>query len=420
MVALIWLRGLVARRPARLVATAAGVAIAVALIASIGTFLSSTTAQMTGRAVAGVPVDWQVEVQAGADPAAVLDRVRRAPGVVRALPVRFAPTPGLEAATAGSTQTTGPGRVVGLPPGYAKAFPGELRLLAGRGDGVLLAQQTAANLHARPGDKMTIRRTGMAPATVVVDGVVDLPAADSLFQRVGAPAGAQPSAPPDNVILLPAASFSVLERTAVRTQVHVGLDGVLPSSPSAAYAEVTGQARNLESKLAGTGIVGDNAGTALDQARGDALYAQLLFLFLGLPGALLTGLVTVSIATAGGTRRRRDAALLRTRGATTRQLTGLALAETALAAGLGTAVGLLAALLIGQASFGTASFGAGPLAATCGAPARRWRASASRWHRSRARPGRTPAHSRSPVSGARSVACEAVPSGSGRGSTPWP
>ena len=36
-----------------------------------------------------------------------------------------------------------------------------------------------------------------------VDGVVDLPQANSLFQTVGAPPGAQPTAPPDNVVLLP-------------------------------------------------------------------------------------------------------------------------------------------------------------------------------------------------------------------------
>jgi putative ABC transport system permease protein len=74
-------------------------------------------------------------------------------------------------------------------------------------------------------------------------------------------------------------------------------------------------------------------------------------------------MVTASIASAGSDRRRRDAALLRTRGASTRQLVRVALAESALAGGIGVAVGLGAALIIGQAAFGTASFGAGTLAA---------------------------------------------------------
>src|SRR6478752_2844747 len=245
MTSLLWLRGLILRRPSRLIATSIGVALAVALIASIGTFLSSTTAHMTARAAVAVPVDWQVEVQS---PSA-LALIRRTPGVVRALPVRFAATTGLRASTGGTVQTTGPGQVVGLPAGYSRAFPGELRTLAGSGSGVLLAQQTAANLHAQPGDQIAIGRPDAAPARVTVDGIVELPAADSLFQRVGAPSGAQPSAPPDNVILLPEATFASIEPSA-RTQIHVGLDSALPASPSAAYRDVTARARNLESALA--------------------------------------------------------------------------------------------------------------------------------------------------------------------------
>jgi putative ABC transport system permease protein len=211
MVTLSWLRGLVAHRRARVASTALGVAVGVALLASIGTFLSSTTATMTQRAIARVPVDWQVQAASGANPSAVLAQVRRFAGVRRALPVGYADTTGLQAKTGGSVQQTGPGKVLGIPAGYARAFPGELRTLSGRGSGVLLAQQTAANLHARPGDTVTIGRAGLSPASVKVDGVVDLPAADSLFQRVGAPVGAQPQAPPDNVILLPQPLFGRIE-----------------------------------------------------------------------------------------------------------------------------------------------------------------------------------------------------------------
>jgi putative ABC transport system permease protein len=370
MVGLMWLRGLLAHRRARLLGTAAGVAVAVALIASIGTFLSSTTSKMTTRAIAGVPVDWQVEVQSGADPGGVLARVRSDPRVRLALPVQFAPATGLQASTAGSVQRTGPGRVLALPDGYARAFPGEMRTLSGSAGGVLLAQQTAANLHARPGTTIAIGRPGLPPARVRVDGVVDLPAADSLFQRVGAPAGAQPQAPPDNVVLLPERTFRALEGPLaqrrpdlVRSQVHARLAHDLPASPSAAFTDVSGHARNLETRLAGAGLVGDNLGTALDQARQDAIYAQLLFLFLGVPGAIIAGMITAAIASAGAGRRRQEAALLRTRGASTARLVRLALGETALAAGAGIAAGLGGALLVGRSAFGAASFGAGTTAA---------------------------------------------------------
>ena len=234
MVALIWLRGLVARRRARLLATAAGVALAVSLLASVGAFLSSTNAKMTDRAASRIPVDWQVQAAPGATPAQVIAKVRTQPGVIRALPVRFASTGGLSATTSGSTQTTGPGKVVGLPSGYARAFQGEARLLAGSRAGALLAQQTAANLHAKPGDLVRIGLGGHRVA-VRIAGVVDLPAADSLFQQVGAPVGAQPQAPPDNAVLLPLSLFDrAIRGVPVTTQVHAKLSHRLPGSPSAA------------------------------------------------------------------------------------------------------------------------------------------------------------------------------------------
>ena len=48
-----WLVGLLRRRPARLYGAAAGVAIAVAMLASLGSFLAHSQATMTDRAVRG-------------------------------------------------------------------------------------------------------------------------------------------------------------------------------------------------------------------------------------------------------------------------------------------------------------------------------------------------------------------------------
>ena len=370
MLGMSWLAGLLARRPGRLAAAAAGVAVAVALLASLGAFLAASKATMARRSVADVAVDWQVEAQPGADQKAVLRGVRGLDGVDTALPVGFAAATGLQASAAGSTQTTGPGVVLGLPDGYAGAFPGELRNLVGAPAGALLAQQTAANLHARPGDTVTIGRAGLPPAGVRVDGVVDLPKADSLFQKVGAPPGAQPQAPPDNVLLLPERQWHLLfdplakaRPDQVHAQVHVRLARRLPSDPAAAYTAATGAARNAETRLAGGGLVGDNLGAALAAARSDALYAQVLFVFLGLPGAVLAGLLTAAVAGAGRDRRRLEQALLRARGLATGRLVRLAVAEAALVGVLGAAAGLGAALAIGYLAFGTASFGATPLAA---------------------------------------------------------
>lgn len=365
MLGLTWIWGLVARRRGRLAATAAGVAIAVGLLASIGAFLAASKATMTTRATSAVSVDWQVEAQPGADPAAVLRTTTTASGVRAAVPVEFAMTTGFTAVTGGTTQTTGPGVVLGLPAGYRTTFSGEIRDLGGSSHGVLLAQQTAANLHAAPGDTIEIGRADLPSASIRVAGIVDLPQADTLFQKVGAPVGAQPQAPPDNVLLIPLKLWhetfdplGAIRPDLVHTQIHVRRSHQLPSDPAAAFKSVSSAAANLEVHLAGTGLVGDNLGATLAAARSDALYAQILFLFLGLPGAVLAGLLTAAAAGSGAERRRREQALLRTRGATTRDLVCLGVFEALVVGGVGALPGLGVAAVVGQIAFGTADFGA--------------------------------------------------------------
>ncbi|MDT4919137.1 MAG: putative transport system permease protein, partial [Pseudonocardiales bacterium] len=360
----IWLRGTVRARTGPTLATAAGVAIAVALLAAIGAFLAASKATMTSRAAATVTVDWQVQVATGTDPQAVLPAVRATPHVTDALPVGYAATTGLTTTTGATTQTTGPGVVLGIPDGYRQAFPDAQRSLAGAAEGVLLAQQTAANLHARVGDTISIGRAGLEPFTARVDGIVDLPQADALFQTISATGGST-IAPPDNVVLLPAATFgdaetplAALDASAVRTQIHVRLDRQLPPDPAAAYSQVTAQAHNLEARLAGGAQVGDTLASTLSAARGDALYAQVLFLFLGFPGAALVALLTVAVAGASATRRRSEQALLRCRGATTSQLVAFGAAEAAVVGVVGAAGGLAIAAGVGQIAFGHAGFGA--------------------------------------------------------------
>ncbi|MFD4625012.1 ABC transporter permease [Streptomyces sp. NPDC058475] len=354
-----WARGLARHRTGRLVAALAGIALAVALVASLGSFLTASKATMTQRAVRSVAVDWQVEVQPGADPNAMLSLVRRTPGIQTAVPAGFAHSSSFAAHVQGSTQTTGPGVVLGLPDDYQKLFPGEVRPLTGSTSGVLLAQQTASNLHVAPGDTVSIQLPGTGARQVRVAGVVDLPQADSLFQKVGAPSQTQPTAPPDNVVLLPAADFASLtgHATGVTTQIHAARDAALPTDPAAAFTAVTGSAHHLEARASGGAIVGNNLGAALDSARQDALYAQILFLFLGVPGAVLAAALTASVAAAGGERRRQEQGLLRLRGLRPRRIASLSGLEAALVGVTGGLAGLGIAALTGRIAFGSASFG---------------------------------------------------------------
>jgi putative ABC transport system permease protein len=357
----VWTWGLLRRRGGRPALTAIGVAAAVALLACLGSFVASAQATMTQRTAARSVVDWQVQVQPQASAATVLDQVRSTPIVRAAVPVGYAHTTGLSATTGGTTQTTGPGMVLGVPPDYSRLFPGVIRPLAGARNGVLVAQQAAANLHVKPGDVIHIGRAGLPCADVVVAGVVDLPTADQLFQKVGAPPGAQPTAPPDNVVLLGGAEWHQIfdplsgpRPDLVATQIHADLHHhPLPPDPGAAYVDVTGAAHHLEARSAGGALVGDNLGSALAAARTDAAYAQILFVFLGLPAVVLAGLLTATVVATGGGRRRAEQSLLRARGAAPAALLRLAAAEAAVIGVGGAAAGVVAALVVGRAVFGT-------------------------------------------------------------------
>lgn len=343
-----WTAGLLRRRGLEVAVAAASIALTFAFVASMGAFVVQSRGALTTRAAAAVPVDWQVQVTAQGDPRAVADAVARLPGIRAAEPVTYAKVDGLRAADAAGARTTGSAYVVGLPPGYGATFPSVLRHLVGSDGDVRLLQQTAANLAAGPGARVEVLSRGRARA-VVVDQVVDLPSADSFFQVVGLPPGAGASAPPDNVLLVPASRLAGLVGQAeVVRQLHVGFaHEALPADPPQAAVAVQERANRFAADVAGAALVGDNLGARLTAAGEDATYANLLFLLLGLPGLALAAVVAWLVVALRSDRRRRETALLRLRGATTGQVAGLVLAEAATTAALGLALGVpLAALAV--------------------------------------------------------------------------
>jgi len=363
MLMMLWLKGLLAHRTGRLLGTIVGVAVTVALLTSIGAFIAASSASMTQRAIADVPVDWQVQLVPGTDVNAVTSAIGKSTAYTALEEVGYANTGGFTASTVGTVQTTGPGKVLGISSLYRQTFPTEIRSLIGSLDGVLVAQQTAANLHVTVGDTVTILRVGLPPVKVKVDGVVDLPNADSLFQAVGVPAGAAPQAPPDNVLILPSNRWHQLfdhqasvRPDSVRMQLHVRIAHTLPADPNAAAHYVQQLAHNLEARIAGSGIVGDNLAARLDGVRQDALYALVLFLFLGLPGALLAILLTLAVAASGTERRQQEQALLRTRGASTAQILRLETVE-ALIVGIG---GVVLGIILAAIAAGAMNIKIGP------------------------------------------------------------
>lgn len=341
-----WLAGLLRRRPWEMLVAAVCIAVTVAFVAALGAFATQSHAALALRAAASVPVDWQVQVTPQGDLAKVTQDVRALPAVRAVEGVDFAHVRALESRGSQGTRTTGDAYVVSISATYAKTFPGELRHLLGSTTGSMLFQQTAANLAAEPGSKISVR-TATGLHSLTVDGIVDMPAEDSFFQVVGLAPGAGASAPPDNVVLVPPAVFkSVVDSTTVVHQLHVGFTHTrLPSDPEAAAIAVQGRANHFQATVAGGALVGDNLGSALTLAGEDARYANLLFLLLGLPGLALAAVVAGLVVALRSDRRRREVALLRLRGASIPQVIRLVTGESVAIAATGALLGVPLAVL---------------------------------------------------------------------------
>ena len=116
----------------------------------------------------------------------------------------------------------------------------------------------------------------------------------------------------------------------VQWQVQAQVDRAgLGGTPSEAFKRA-GQIRNsLERSFPGKIQFVDNLSEALETAAGDALYAEALFIMLAVPGALLALGLAYLAALGTVERDRRELALLRARGASRRQLLGMAAANRA-------------------------------------------------------------------------------------------
>jgi putative ABC transport system permease protein len=346
MRAILWLTGLLRRRPVELGVGALSIALTVAFVTALGAFVTQSHAALTVRAAASIPVDWQVQLTPQGDLATVMQQLGAVPGVRAVERVDFAHVRALQSTSAAGERTTGSAYVVSISPSYAAAFSGELRHLLGSATGALLLQQTAANLASGPGDQISVR-TSSGTRSLRVDGIVDMPTEDSFFQVIGLAPGSGASAPPDNVVLVPPAVFrSVVGPTTVVHQLHASFArDQLPSEPDAAALAIQGRANHFQGDLAGAALVGDNLGAALTAAGEDARYANLLFLLLGLPALALSALVAGLVVALRSDRRRREVALLRLRGASNSQVIRIVAAEAVTIAAAGAVLGVPLAVL---------------------------------------------------------------------------
>src|ERR1700730_4030148 len=169
-----WISGLVRHRPSRLFGAMIGIALGAALLACLGAFIESSLKVMTKRSIEGLAIDWQILLLSKADGETVHTLLRATDPKVIAESVEYAEIPGLVAATGETVQNTGDAVILGIEPTYRENFPTEIAPMLGSDAGVLLAQQTAANLHVSIGDRVTIRGTGgPLPIELKVDGIIN-------------------------------------------------------------------------------------------------------------------------------------------------------------------------------------------------------------------------------------------------------
>lgn len=304
-----------------------GIALTIAFLSAIGIIIDNNNSLMTKRTIESLPVDWQLQISHNENIQDIKNIVNQAVQVNKMQVVNYAEVNGFFSQTNNTTQTTGPGIAVGISNNYFKLFPSEFRKIKGNDYGVLLTQQAASNLHADIGSKIVIFRKGLKPTSLIVQGIIDMPYADSFFQKIGVPSNLAPQAPPDNVIILPDEQwhnlFDKQSKTypdSTKTEMHISLNhNIFSSDPNIAFTQATHIANNIEAKLSGKGIIGNNLAACLNSIRSDAIFAKILFLFLGLPGVIVAIILALNIINSRNQSRNSELALLQIRGASFKQ-----------------------------------------------------------------------------------------------------
>ena len=361
-----WLALRVIRRaPRRFVLAAVGVAFPVAMFAATVFFVDDASGVMTRVALSHVQVEMRaISTSLNANMRAVSRQLSSVPSVTRVQP--FAATDVVVSAPGAPSKWTA--RLFAVDRSYFRGRPW-LRVVSGRLHGGTLLDQS---LKDAPGfaapSSVTISLPGDAPRlalTLPVNGIVSLRDARTWFSiPYGAVQGDIVAVPRALVIdyrtfeqsVLPvlrtwaarggisATSIGSTDLPPVSLEAHVNVDHrAFPTDPTTAAAWSEQLRRTLERRASGSALVADNAAEELVLTQADATNAKILFLLLGIPGALVAGALGLGAASALAEAYRREEALLRLRGATNGQIGRLAAAQAILAGTAGSVLGLAVA-----------------------------------------------------------------------------
>jgi len=360
---------LVTRNPRRTLTYLFGLALAVGLFAGILFFVDVTARQMTATAIAPVKIDI---IAHGTKPdvnitdAAPTIATQR--GVSAAEPVYAADF--ASAVKVNGDHPSPAGRMFAIQPSYLQTFD-VLQISSGAVDpsGAVISEAMAIAQNIQVGDSIQLSFNGVSqPVTLPVTGIANLDNADALF----ATATEAENAIVSDVVIVDQSWFGANLLQPLTTvaadpntvaipgiitldpQVHVRINrDLLPGDPTLAALHAESLRRGVERLFPGQLKSSDNLSGAFKAAKGDVLSAKILFIFLGLPGVALAAYLSKFAAELFAESQRREISLLRTRGATPAQITGIvAMTSVFLAIG-GSALGLLFGILALYASAGS-------------------------------------------------------------------
>jgi len=358
---LVYAGRLVRRTPGRTATYLFGLALAVGLFATILFFVDASSRRMTTLALAPVQLDMVGHgTTPDLDPSTVAAALSKLDGITAAEPIISADF--ASATKNGATSGSPAGRVFGIQPSYLKTFD-LLAVSQGKFDlaGALISEPMAIAQKLAVGDKFTLTFKGVEkPIELTISGILDTTHADALF----AANEAENTVVADLVFVdigwfnanLSAALRALPPRTlttgttstqvfAVDPQVHlrVSRDWLSPD-PTKANTQVIALRRTVERQFTGQLRVSNNLESAFKSAGSDVLSAKILLIFLGLPGVALAAYLSKFAAELFAEAQRREFGLLRTRGATPKQITAIVAATSILLAIGGSALGVVLGL----------------------------------------------------------------------------
>lgn len=358
---------------------------------NIGRVEPGATVSISYSALAGQPVDdvgslrlrgtvssrEQVEpIPANAPRVLTLDELRakvaKVPGVAAADGLGFADLP------PGSLAAGGPGvrrpvRIFAFDRRYQAHYP-SIRIVSGgfRPGSVLLSAEAVRALGAEPGATIDLRIPGLRTRlSLPVSGVVDLAHAQPLFSSRKSTKLEQFLYVPDAVVVSPETFRDEIIPAFARARASVGsviksfpvleLDVLidrtrLQADPGKALEQTKRVAGAIDRIGPGQDFLIDNISNTLTVANDDAAAGKRMFLFLGLPGALMGAFLATYAGGILAAAQRREQAVLRVRGAHRGHLRRIAVSKALAFAGGGSLIGIALGVASAVAILGWSTF----------------------------------------------------------------